>query len=164
MAPAAAAHERQHRLDHRHRAVDVGFELTAQVVDRGFLDQPFEAVARVVDENVDRADRGLDLGHRRERRFGVGDVEHPPERAPRRLRLERRHRLGAAQGADNAVPFGEGETGEFLAEAGTDAGDEKSKRCGCGHEKSPGGTCAGGHLHAGNAALIFTRSLRLGKS
>ncbi len=62
ICPARRLRMRQHRLDHRHRAEDVDLELASQVVDRRFFQNALVTIAGIVHQNVDRADRILDLG------------------------------------------------------------------------------------------------------
>jgi hypothetical protein len=50
-----SAHGRQHGLQHRQRADDIGLELGADLVERGLLDRSDQAVAGVVDQDVDLA-------------------------------------------------------------------------------------------------------------
>ena len=53
---APAAHRGEDGLNDGDRAEYVGFELSAYFGHRGLFDRAFEAVARIVDEDIDRAD------------------------------------------------------------------------------------------------------------
>ena len=129
MPAAPFAHGGQHRLDHRHGAEHIDLELAPQVVDRRFLQNALMAIAGVVDEHVDRADAGLDRGHRRRDPHGVGDVEDHRMR----VRAERFERLDVARlahGPDDDMAVLQGRLRQRAAESGRNAGDEKCFRHG----------------------------------
>ena len=134
MAATARAHVRQHGLDQRGGAEDVHFELMAQLVQRGFFEDAFMAVAGVVDQHVDGADVAFDVGDECIDGAGIGDVQQAAEGAARREGLELLAGRFAAHGADHAMAGQQRLLGQGAAEAAADAGDEEEAGYGHGRE------------------------------
>lgn len=78
VARALLAEDREDRLRDMKNAEEVRFELVAQLLLGDLLDRSEEAVARIVDDDVDRPERLVRGLHRSVHPVAVGDVE--PER------------------------------------------------------------------------------------
>jgi len=121
---AALSHRRQHRLDHGDRAEYVDLELPPQVVDRGFLQKAFVAIAGIVHQHVDGADIFLDRRDRGRDLRGVGDVKDHRVGALTEF-LEIRFVAFLAHGAHDDMTVAQRRLGQCPAESGGNAGDEK---------------------------------------
>ena len=64
MTRALPAHDRQDLLGQGQRAEHVGLEYRPRLIDGDLLDASDQPVAGIVDQNIDRAPRLADLGHR----------------------------------------------------------------------------------------------------
>ncbi|MNT19193.1 hypothetical protein D3C72_1544430 [compost metagenome] len=126
MAAPAPAHEGQDGLHHRHRAEHVHVELAPHLRQRRFFHDAFVPVARVVDQDIDGADAGLDVRHHAVDGVEVGHVQHAANGGARRQGFECDPGRVAAHRADDAVAVGQGFFGERAAEAAADASDEQS--------------------------------------
>ncbi len=125
----AGAHGRQDGLQQGQRTDDIGLELGADLVERGLLDRPDQAVAGVVDQDVDLAGDGLGLGGAGFHGGLVGDVEDQGVAAQQ---LESVGVLGLAHRADDRVAARQGRQGDLAPEPAGDAGDQP----GFGHGNS----------------------------
>ena len=125
-AGSAGAHPGQHRLDHRDRAEELGFEQCADVGVVTFLDGRAVAVAGVVDQHVDAtellfglADSVGDLG-------GVSDVEGKWEDAVCIVNGKVGDLPDVAGGDDCIVTRGDNSLGQGATQSGRAPGDEPS--------------------------------------
>ena len=116
-----APHRRQHELREPHCAKHVGLELAAHVVERYFLDRAVLAIARIVDENADRAEAPLDGFDRGAPRRLVGDVEREGLAAHGAEFVERR---GISRRRECLVAGGAERQRSGVADAARAAGDE----------------------------------------
>ena len=98
LAAAARLHARQHGARHEERAVDVGRLQRAPFGGRVLRQRLAQVHGGVVDEDVDRAHRALDLGDAGDDRRFVGDVERAGARRMAGVGEPLRRRRRASRG------------------------------------------------------------------
>lgn len=136
MPATLRAHARQNRARHRKEAEDVRVELRADLTLIAPFDRALIAVARIVDEHVDRAELFVRLRHGGLDLRGVGHVQRHAQQAFARIGREVVKRRLVARSGDATPAAFEHSKHQFAAEAGRAAGDEPDGGCvpGCiGH-------------------------------
>ena len=125
MAAALGAQHRQRGLGHVHDAEQVGVDLRPEVRQRDVLDCSEVGVARVVDHDVEAAERLGSRGHRRRGGIGVGDVERHREDLVAVAVSQVGQAGGPPGGCDQLVADGQGGLGDLATEAAAAAGEEE---------------------------------------
>ena len=120
-------------------AEDVDVELRARGRVVQLLDRPLQAVAGVVDEDVDASEGGQRRVDRPVHGGRVGDVREQRQGAVGLQRVERLELIRAAQRARHVVAAFQGGLGQRPAEAAGYAGDEPGPLRGHGPGSSPTG-------------------------
>ncbi len=155
VATAPLAHGWQHGLDHGHRAEHVDLELAHQLGQRRLLQDALVAVARVVDEHVDRAPVLFDPAHGGLDVIQPADIQDDGLGARAMQGLERGAIILAPHGADHAVPGFQRRLGKGAAQAAADAGDEKGLLDGL-HCRLHGLQVGAGAAQGGLSAVLRT--------
>jgi len=124
MAAPARAHIGQHGLDHGDRAEHVDVELAPHVLQRGLFQDAFVAVARIVDQDVDRSHAVLEARDDAVDGAIVRHVEDARDGPPLRQGLEILHCLRVAHGADHLMALCQCFLRQRTPETAADACDE----------------------------------------
>ena len=124
MAAGAGAHTRQHRLDHVDGAEVVHVEQLSHLGVLPLLHRGQVAVAGIVHENINPAERRVGRRDGRRDLAGVGDVEVDGHGPVAELLGEIPHRLGAPGGDHHVVAVLKCGAGDLTTEAGGAPGDQ----------------------------------------
>ncbi len=119
------AHRRQHSLGDGNRAEDIDVELLAEDFQRDFLEDPLDAIARVVHQHIDRTGQGFGLGNDGRDARGLGDVQQQSMGSAGGECFELGNLLGLAQGADHRVSGLQRGVGEGPPETRRDTAHEE---------------------------------------
>ena len=124
MPRALLTQDRQRRLGHPERAEEVGLDLRARLLLAHLLDRAEEAVARVVDHDVEPAEVLVCLLDGRVDRRLVGDVERERKHVLAVAVHEIGQAVGVARRGGYLVPAREGGSRPDVPEALRRPGDE----------------------------------------